>query len=153
MIWTKRAHKSAKFQTFDFPREISPNFYFYRLLLLKIYKISARKYRGVIAHLTEAWCNIWRNTNLLFQKWQKVGEICSERSKFAKMCQVYNVWRKKVQRSYLLWNWSFLQNLKKNWLVVWKLTCGIWQILIRTLGSVKIGTLMGSFCPKYKILS
>ena len=28
---------------------------------------------------------------------------------------------------------------------------GIWQILIRTLESVKISTFMGSFCPKYKM--
>ena len=43
MIWTKRAHQSAKFQTFDGSREISPNLYFDRLLLLKEYTISAKK--------------------------------------------------------------------------------------------------------------
>ena len=32
--------------------------------------------------------------------------------------------------------------------VVWKITRGIWQNFIRTLESVKIGTYMGSFCPK-----
>ena len=36
-----------------------------------------------------------------------------------------------------------------------KLTCGlkqtIWQIFIRALESVKIGTLMGSFCRKQKM--
>ena len=148
MIWTKRAHQSAKFQTFDCSRQISPNFYFDRLLLLKVYKISAGKYRGVNSHFIEEWIKIWTNINLLFQKWQKFGEHCSENSKFAKMCQVYNVWPKKVQRGYLLWHWSFIQNLKKNWLVVWKMTCGIWQILTRTLVSVKIGTLIGSFCSK-----
>ena len=44
-----------------------------------------------------------------------------------------------------------MQNLKKNWLVVWKMTGGIWQIFIRTFESVKIGTFMGSFCPKQKM--
>ena len=44
-----------------------------------------------------------------------------------------------------------LQNLKKNWLVVWKMIWGIWQIFIRTLETVKIGIFMGPFCPKYKI--
>ena len=47
MIFTKGAHHSAKFQTFDRPCEISPNLYFDRLLLLKVYKkklfISAKK--------------------------------------------------------------------------------------------------------------
>ena len=48
MIWKKRTHQSAKFQTFDCSCEISPDLYFDRLLFLKIYKISAKKYRGVI---------------------------------------------------------------------------------------------------------
>ena len=42
-------------------------------------------------------------------------------------------------------------NLKKSWLVVWKITQGIWQVLTRTFESVKIGTFMGSFCPKWKM--
>ena len=43
MIWTKRTHQSAKFQTFNCSSEISPSLYFHRLLLLKVYKISAKK--------------------------------------------------------------------------------------------------------------
>ena len=43
MIWTKGTHQSAKFQTIDCSREISPNLYFDRLLLLKGCKISAKK--------------------------------------------------------------------------------------------------------------
>ena len=40
---------------------------------------------------------------------------------------------------------------KKTWLVVWKMTWGIWQIFTRALESVKIGTLMGSFLSKVEI--
>ena len=43
MIFTKGAHQSAKFQTFDCSGEISPNLYFDRLLLLKVYKVSVKK--------------------------------------------------------------------------------------------------------------
>ena len=43
MISTKGAHQSAKFQTFDCSCKISPNLYFDRLLLLKVYKILAKK--------------------------------------------------------------------------------------------------------------
>ena len=46
MIFTKEAHRSAKFQTFDCSGEISPNLYFDRLLLLKVYKASAKKSVG-----------------------------------------------------------------------------------------------------------
>ena len=43
MIFTKGIHHSANFQTLDRLDEISPNFYFDRLLLLKVYKVSAKK--------------------------------------------------------------------------------------------------------------
>ena len=43
MIWAKRVHQSVKFDTFDCSCEISPSLYFERLLLLKVYKISAKK--------------------------------------------------------------------------------------------------------------
>ena len=66
------------------------------------------------------------------------------------LCKVFNVWPKKAQRSYLSWHWKVMQNLNKNWFVVWKMTWGIWQIFTRALESVKIGNLMESFCPKEK---
>ena len=53
MISTKEAHQSAKFQAFDGLRENSPNLYFDKLLLLKVYKISAKKVQRVISHDTE----------------------------------------------------------------------------------------------------
>ena len=61
--------------------------------------------------------------------------------------KVYIVWAKKVERSYLSWHWRVMQNLKKNSLVAWKMT-GIRQIFTRAIESVKIGILMGSYCPK-----
>ena len=42
MIFRKGAYRSAKCQTFDCLGEISPNLYFDRLLLLKVYKISGK---------------------------------------------------------------------------------------------------------------
>ena len=63
------------------------------------------------------------------------------------MCKVFNAWPKKIQRSYLSWHWRVMQNLKKNWLVVWKMT-GILQIFTRAIWSLKIGIMMGSFNPK-----
>ena len=62
--------------------------------------------------------------------------------------KVYIVWAIKVQRSYLSWHWGVMQTLKKDWPVVWKKTWENWQIFTRALESVKIRTLMGSFCPK-----
>ena len=53
------------------------------------------------------------------------------------LCKVHNVWLKKVQWSYLSWHWRVMQNLKKNWLVVWKMTWGIWQIFTRAFKNLK----------------
>ena len=44
-----------------------------------------------------------------------------------------------------------MQNLKENWLLLSKMTWAIWEIYTRALESLKIGTLMGSFCPKLKM--
>ena len=43
MVWTKGTRQSTKLQIFDCSREILPNFYFDRLLLLKLYKTSVEK--------------------------------------------------------------------------------------------------------------
>ena len=56
MIWTKGAYQSAKFETFDCSREISPKLYFDRLLFWGHIKLQLEKYRGIISHDTEEWC-------------------------------------------------------------------------------------------------
>ena len=69
------------------------------------------------------------------------------------LTKVYNVWAWKVQKSYVWWHSSLIKNLKETWLavVLLKLTWAIWQIFTRALESLKIGTLMGFFCPKLKM--
>ena len=59
---------------------------------------------------------------------------------------------KKVQKNYLSWYWKKIQTLKKKRLFVWKMTWGIWWILIRAVDSLKICTLMGYFRRKYVML-
>ena len=51
--------------------------------------------------------------------------------------KVYMVWAKKLQRSYLSWNWRGIQNLERNRHVTSKLTEGIWQILTWALKSLR----------------
>ena len=141
MIWTKGAHQSPKFQTFDCSRKISRNLYFDRLLLLKLYKISKsteKKYWLVVSRMTRIW---WILTRAL-------KSLTNFHFDWFLLCRVFNVWWKKVQTSYLSWQWKVMQNLTKNWLVVWKMTWEIWQIFTKGLKTVKIWTLMGSFCPK-----
>ena len=84
MIWTKGADPSAKFQTFNCSRKISQNLYIDRLR--KVYKILAKKYRGVISHDPEDWWKNSRKTVLLFQKWQEFGEIWPKHLQVHKTC-------------------------------------------------------------------
>ena len=160
MIFTKGAHHSAKFQTFDCSGEISPNLYFDRLLLLKAYKISAEKVqRSYVSWYWRVVQNLKKNQFFV----SKIGWILIRALKSLKkfrfdwslLCKVYNIWPKKVQRSYISRHWRVMQNLKKNWLVVWKITWGIWQIFTRALESwdSKLGLLWGTFIPSRKYMS
>ena len=142
----KISHQKGKFQTFDCSRKILPNLYFDRLL--KVYKSLAEKYKGVISHDPKDWC--WK-TDLSFQKWWiwwnltwALASLQNLHFYLLLLCKVFNVWPKKVHSDAR----RVMQNLKKNWLVVWKMTWGIWQIFTRALESLKIGILMGSFNPK-----
>ena len=105
MLWTKRAHQYTICWTFDGSDESSHNcsshfwnhefriyWNFASVFTLicsfrwKYIKFQLMKYRGVICHDTEEWCQFWRKTDLLFQKWQKFGEFWSEPSKLLKIC-------------------------------------------------------------------
>ena len=49
-----------------------------------------------------------------------IAYVVSPNSYFDRLLlnKVYNVWPKKLQSSYVSWNWKVMQNLTKNWLVV-----------------------------------
>ena len=87
----------------------------------------------------------------------KFGEILREQSKVwnSALCwafcpnHVYTVSANKVQKSYLSWHWTVIQSIKKNSLLVWKMTGEIWWILTWVVKNLKICTLMEYFCQKY----
>ena len=82
-------------------------------------KIQMKKYRRVMFHDTEEWCKVWRKTDLWFQKrHEEFGEFSPKHSKAQKfhfdglfLSNVYVVWAKEIQRSYLSWHWTVMQNL------------------------------------------
>ena len=51
--------------------------------------------------------------------------------KISLWCATFNeyVWSKKVQISYVSWDWRMMQNVGRNWLILWKMIWEIWQIL------------------------
>ena len=156
MIWTKGAHQSARFQTSDCSHKISPNLYFDRLLLLKVYKSFAKKVQR--SYVSLPWTmmqNLKKNWSVVSKMiriwWVLTGVLNTLKNlhfHWFLLCKVFNVWPKKVERSYLSWHWTVMQSLKKSWLVVWKMTWVIWKIFTWAIESLKIGTLMGSLDPK-----
>ena len=122
MIWTKGDHESAKFQTFDCSREILRNLYFDRLLLLKVYKISAKKNRRVVPHDIEKWCKIWRKTDLLLQIWQEFGEIWPKHSKISKMCTLIGSFYAKYMTLDLKKYRGVIFHDNEEWCKIWRKT-------------------------------
>ena len=90
----------------------------------------------------------WRIWQVLTRALESLKNFYFNELLLEKVC---TVWAKHVQRSCLSWHERVMQNLKKSWLVVWKMTREIWHIFTRGLKSLSIGTLMGSFYSKYKI--
>ena len=84
----------------------------------------------------------WRIWRILTRAFKNLKNLHFNRLLLTK---VYNVWAKKLQRSYFWWHWRLTQNLKGNWLVLPTMT------FTSALKSLKTGTLMGSFYPKYKL--
>ena len=89
-------------------------------------------------------CVIWRLLTWAF------GSLKNLHFNGLLLTEVYNVWSKKVQRSYLSWHWRMMLNLKKNGLIVSKIT-RIWWILTWTLKILNISTMIGCFCATFNL--
>ena len=122
----KRSPPKCNISDFWLLGKISQNLYFDRLLLLKFYKILAKKVqRSYVSWYWRVVQNLKKNQFFV----SKIGWILIRALKSLKkfrfdwslLCKVYNIWPKKVQRSYISRHWRVMQNLKKNWLVVWKM--------------------------------
>ena len=71
---------------FDLSTRSLKNLHFHWFLLCKVFHVWPKKYRGVIFHDTEGWCEIWRNTGLWFGKWhEEFGKLSPEHSKVSKL--------------------------------------------------------------------
>ena len=125
----------------------------------KYIKFQLNKYRWAISHDTKEWCNIWRKTDLLFQKMTRISWILTQALQSLRnlhfdwflLCKLYNVWPKKVhdilhELSYMTLKSDahFEEKMPCDWKLAWVTS----HIFTRALESVKIGALIGSFCPK-----
>ena len=107
MIFRKGAYRSAKCQTFDCLGEISPNLYFDRLLLLKVYKISGKNvqrsyvswYWRVVQNLKKNQFFVSKITRIWWILIRALKSLKNLHFDWSLLCKVYNIWPKKVQRS------------------------------------------------------
>ena len=102
----------------------------------KYIKFQLENHTGVTSHDMSRVIQNLKKNHFVVSKMTRIWWILIRALKYLKLfhfdwslsCKVYNVWPKKVLRIYLSWQWRTMQNLKKNWLVIWKMTWGIWQI-------------------------
>ena len=101
----KGAQQSAKFQTLDCSGEISRNLYFDRLLLLEVYKISAKAaqrsyvswYWGKVKNMKKKQFFVSKMTRIWWILIQALKSLKNLHFFWSLLCNVY--WPKKVQRS------------------------------------------------------
>ena len=134
MIWTKGTHQSAKFQTFDCSRQISPNLYFDRLLLLKVDKISVKKvYRIYVSwhwRLMQSSKKNWFFLAEMTRIWWILTwalEILKISTLIGSFCAKYISFDLEKSSGVIFHdNEEWCKTWTKKWLMVWKMTWGIW---------------------------
>ena len=85
-----------------------------------------------IRNLVNFHVSSWNSENLHFD--------------WIRLSKAYKFLDEKVQKSYVPWHWRVMQSLKINWLLVSKMTWGIWWILIQSVVSPEVFTLTCYFC-------
>ena len=112
----------------------SKNWDFYWIFLSKVEDYNLKIYRGVMCHGNSRMMqNLKKNWIVSSKLTWGISWILTRGLRNLKqlhlngllLTKVYNVWAKKVQRSYVWWHWISMQNLKENWLVLSKMTLGI----------------------------
>ena len=155
---SKEAHQSVKFETFDCSRENSPNLYF-DSLLLKVYQIWAKegqrnyvsRHLWVMQNLKKNWFLVSKMARFLWILTRALKSL-KNLTLIAYFGAKYITFDLKKCRGVISHDseeWCKIWN--KNWLGFWKTTWEIWQIFTRALEKVKIGALVESFYPKYKM--
>ena len=122
----------------------------------KYTKFKLKKYRRVMSHDPEDWCQIWRKTVLLFQKWQEFGEFWPEQSKVSKMCTFIGSYCAKYLKFDLKKYRGVIFHDTESWCKIWRKTdllfqtwLGFGEFWLEHLKVSKNLTLMGSFWTIY----
>ena len=111
----------------------------------KYITFDIKKYRDVIFHDTEVWCNIWRKTDLWFGEWhEELGKFSQEHLKVS----ILGHWWDPCVQSRKCTSFVFTEEVcvitmkndskfEENWLAVSKLKWGTSWISTKALESFK----------------
>ena len=156
MSFYKRSPSKWKFQkNFDCSGGISPNLYFDRILLLKVYKIATKKgQRSYVSWYWRLMQNLKKKNRFALSKMTRIWWILIRSLKslqnlnfdWSLLLKTYNLWPKKVQRNYLSWYWR-VKRKTGLWFGKWHDEFG--KFLPEHPKISIICTLMGCFWPKY----
>ena len=154
MVFTKRAHQSAKFQTFVWSDGISPNQYFDKISAKKVQRNYISWYFRVMQNLKKSrfvlskmrriwWILIWalKSLHLDWSLSCKVNSVWPKRYRGVifhdteEPCQI----RRKMDLRFEKWHVRNLEKFHHN--------------TVRIVKSVKIGTFMESFAQSTKCMS
>ena len=157
-VWSGQKQPiKVKFQTFDCSREISPDLYFDRFLLLKVCKTSAKKSIEELCLITlrneefeEKVVCCFKNDKNLVNFNLRPRNSQNFHFYWLLLCKVYNVWHKKVQWSYLSW---VMQNLKKTDLCFGKWHEKYGKCSPQHLKVLKLGFWLDPFIQSRKFMS
>ena len=142
MIFTKEHNKVQNFRLWNAQVK------FHQISAKSVQRSYVSWYWRMVQNLKKKWLFVSKMPRIWWILIRVLKSLKKLHFDWSILWKVYNVWPKKVQRSYISCHWRVCKVWKNNWLVVWKTIWGVWQIFIRTLENVKIGTSMGSFCPK-----
>ena len=109
----------------------------------KYVKFQLKKYRGVMSHGTEEWCQILRKMYLLFQRWQEFGGFWFKFSEVSKSCAFISPFCAK----YIMFDLNKYRVLSKHERKIWK----TWRKT--DLWFRKIHAEISKFSPEYLKLS
>ena len=153
MVLTKGDHQYTQFQIFDCSREMSPNLYSDKFLLLKRYRMPAKKVQrsyseGAAEFEVKPSCCFKNEKHLvdLIQAHKDLKNLYFDWSfdLYLVLFKVYNVWPKKAQRCYL-WKIQKMDSRFGKWHEKYG------KFSPEHFKSVETRTLKGSFCPEWKM--
>ena len=106
-----------------------------------------KKYRRIISHDTDEWCKVWRKLALgCISDMANLVNVNTSSGKSENLhfdVLLFSIAYKvsdKICRRVISWHWRVIQTLKKNSLLIWKMTWIIWWILTRAAENLKICT-------------